>query len=76
MPADAGYRLSLEKMARERLALLQGPDEQLELERKLKVQLEELVEELNDELSLLPSFLALKPWEGQEGAAVQIEFKQ
>lgn len=36
LPADVGYRRSVEKMARDRLALLNGPANLVELEKQLE----------------------------------------
>jgi hypothetical protein len=63
VPPEAAYRQALEKMMAERLQLLGDAslsDEQVE--EAMETQLEELVDEVEDELQLIPLMVEGKPW--------------
>ncbi len=73
VPPEAAYRLALEKMMAERLQLLNDEamsDEQVE--EAMETQLEELVDEVEDELALIPLMVEGKPWEVPPGHKVTI----
>lgn len=75
VPADAAYRVNIEKTAKHRLAILQESNDIADVEAKFGIgQIEEVIEIAQDELELIPHMAAWKPWEVAEGKpGVKIE---
>lgn len=68
MPADAAYRVNVEKTAQHRLSVLESTADIAKIEAKLGIgQIEEVIEIAQDELDLIPHMAEWKPWENSEG---------
>lgn len=75
LPESAAYRVNVEKVTRHRLGVVEGAADIEEIEATLGVgQIEEVIEQAQDELELIPHMAAWAPWETADGAeAVKIE---
>lgn len=75
VPADAAYRLNIEKTTQHRLAILEGSDDIADIEAKFGIgPIEEVIEIAQDELELIPHMTAWKPWEvADDKPGVKIE---
>lgn len=67
IPEDTEYRKSVEKTCEYRLNLIQKHETDEALEEEFGAQLEEMVTQSKDELSLIPKMAEWKPWEVPEG---------
>lgn len=68
VPADAAYRVNIEKTTKHRLAILEKSNDIADVEAKFGIgQIEEVIEIAQDELDLIPHMAAWKPWEVAEG---------
>lgn len=68
VPADAAYRVNIEKTLKHRLAILEESNDIADVEAKFGIgQIEEVIEIAQDELELIPHMTAWKPWEVAEG---------
>ena len=64
IPADAGYRVSVEKIYTDRLKATEAHAHVREIEAAIgEGQIEELYQVAEDELGLIPKMRAWKPWE-------------
>ncbi len=75
-PKEWAYRIALEKMIEERVALFKDEtksDEQVE--KEMEEQLEEFVENIEEEITLLPSLREGKPWDVPDNYEIPIEMK-
>jgi NADH dehydrogenase (ubiquinone) 1 alpha subcomplex subunit 5 len=67
IPADAAYRVNVEKITQHRLSIVDGSEDIADVEEKLGIgQLEEVIEIAQDELRLIPHMAEWKPWEVSE----------
>lgn len=75
VPAQAAYRVNVEKTVKHRLAILQESSDLADIEAKFGIgRIEEVIEIAQDELDLIPHMAAWKPWEVAEGKpSVKIE---
>jgi NADH dehydrogenase (ubiquinone) 1 alpha subcomplex subunit 5 len=64
LPEEAEYRRAVEKTTRHRLQIVRDEPDTGAIERKIDCgQIEELVTQAEDELSLIPKMEQWKPWE-------------
>lgn len=67
LPPDAPYRTHMAKVVSYRLDILKSSEDIFELEDKLPMgQLEEQIEDMEDELKLLPYVAELQPWKNED----------
>lgn len=77
IPADAAYRIDVEKEALHRLGAVQSDASSEEVERKIgRGQLEELITQAEGELALIPKMAEWKLWEVPDGHQVEVDIKQ
>lgn len=63
VPKEAGYRVLVEATTKDRLRIVQEGKTYEEIEEKIGTGLvEELIEQAQDELKLIPDIVAWKPW--------------
>jgi len=68
IPADAQYRVNVEKFTNYRLSICETETDPEVIERKImQGQVEELIEQAEDELNLIPLMAEWKPWVVPEG---------
>ncbi|GAQ81908.1 NADH-ubiquinone oxidoreductase 1 alpha subcomplex subunit 5 [Klebsormidium nitens] len=73
IPEQAEYRRSVERITNYRLKVCQEEEEHDRIEQRIGCgQVEELIEQANDELELIPVMVESKPWEVPEGYKVEI----
>ena len=73
IPEDAGYRKVVESTYRHRLDIIESTEDTAAIEAKIGVgQIEELVAQAKDELSLIPQMAEWKPWVMPEGHKIEI----
>ncbi|GAB9465550.1 hypothetical protein Gpo141_00002956 [Globisporangium polare] len=64
LPEDAVYRTSVERITNYRLKVVLGNEDEHVIEKEINMgQLEELIEQAEDELSVIPVYLENKLWE-------------
>ncbi|TYZ63125.1 hypothetical protein PybrP1_008208 [[Pythium] brassicae (nom. inval.)] len=64
LPEDAVYRDSVERITNYRLKVVLDNDDESAIEKEIAMgQLEELIEQAEDELSVIPVYLENKLWE-------------
>jgi len=64
VPAEAEYRTVVESFTKHRLEVVEKSDDYEVVENTLKSgQVEELIEQAKDELSLIPEIVEFKPWD-------------
>merc|ERR1712216_559311 len=63
IPASAEYRKNVEKITNYRLKVVQDKAEIDAIESVMGLQVEEMIVEAKDELTLIPQMLEWKPWE-------------
>lgn len=69
MPADAAYRVNVEKITEFRKGVVEGEVDVAEIEKRLGVgQMKEIIEQAQDELELIPHMAEWAPWKLPEGA--------
>mmetsp|Transcript_13062 Transcript_13062/g.35150 ORF Transcript_13062/g.35150 Transcript_13062/m.35150 type:complete len:96 (+) Transcript_13062:361-648(+) len=69
VPAEAKYRVNVEKTISHRMRLVEATEDLLELEEKLGLgKLEEVIEQAKDELQLVPFMTEHQPWKMQDGS--------
>lgn len=73
VPEDAGYRKAVEAAFQSRLDAVNSAAEDEEIEKQFSTQLEMMIKEVNDELSLIPVMTEWKPWVVPEGHKIKIE---
>jgi NADH dehydrogenase (ubiquinone) 1 alpha subcomplex subunit 5 len=67
-PAESAYRSTVEALTKERLAVVESKTDLLEIEEQIGAgQVEQLIQQANDELSLMPALLDAKVWEEYVG---------
>ena len=77
IPADAAYRIDVEKTALHRLAAVQSDASSEEVERVIgRGQLEELITQAESELELIPKMAEWKLWDVPAGHEIQVEVEQ
>ncbi|KND02943.1 uncharacterized protein SPPG_02022 [Spizellomyces punctatus DAOM BR117] len=70
LPAASAYRQSAEALAKHRLAVVEKHEDVSAIEQEIQAgQIEELIEQAEDELKLIPKMMDLKPWEPLEEPA-------
>lgn len=68
LPADAAYRQNVEKVTRYRLDVVSGSESISAVEGLLNVgQVQEIIEQAENELELVPHMEEWRPWEVKEG---------
>lgn len=68
LPESAAYRVNVEKITRHRLGVVEGTEDVEELENKLGLgRIEEVMEQAQDELDLIPHMARWEPWKVAEG---------
>merc|ERR1712072_21107 len=73
IPEAAQYRVSVEVMANERLAVVSKDISPEQMEEEIgQGQLEELILHAKDELSLIPKMAEWKPWDVPEGHKIKL----
>merc|ERR1711871_427165 len=65
LPADAEYRVNVEKITNYRLKVVQEKELIDDIESVMGLQVEEMIVEAEDELKLIPQMLDWKPWENK-----------
>eukprot|EP01104_Vermistella_antarctica_P001142 TRINITY_DN11200_c0_g1_i1.p1 TRINITY_DN11200_c0_g1~~TRINITY_DN11200_c0_g1_i1.p1 ORF type:complete len:137 (-),score=24.06 TRINITY_DN11200_c0_g1_i1:236-622(-) len=75
-PAEAGYRQAVEKTTTERLKVVEQEDTVEKIEAKIcpGQHIELLIEQAEDELTLMPSMLEWQPW-NYTGPAPEVIFE-
>jgi len=69
VPAEARYRINVEKTISHRMKLVEQTEDVLELEEKLGLgKIEEVIEQAKDELQLVPFMVEHAPWKGPDGS--------
>eukprot|EP00009_Paramoeba_aestuarina_P002121 CAMPEP_0201514372 /NCGR_PEP_ID=MMETSP0161_2-20130828/6231_1 /ASSEMBLY_ACC=CAM_ASM_000251 /TAXON_ID=180227 /ORGANISM="Neoparamoeba aestuarina, Strain SoJaBio B1-5/56/2" /LENGTH=135 /DNA_ID=CAMNT_0047910903 /DNA_START=46 /DNA_END=453 /DNA_ORIENTATION=+ len=75
-PEHDHYRKSVEKTTKHRLSIIETePDWRLCEEKIGRGQLEELIQDAEDELLLIPMMRKAKPWEVDENEKVQVVYR-
>ncbi|KAI9106129.1 ETC complex I subunit conserved region-domain-containing protein [Phlyctochytrium arcticum] len=70
LPSSSGYRQSVVALTKQRLAVVEGTEDVASIERELNSgQIEELIDQAEDELNLIPKMAESKPWEALEEPA-------
>ncbi|KAJ3016544.1 hypothetical protein HKX48_003986 [Thoreauomyces humboldtii] len=70
LPASSALRQSSESLARHRLAVVEKNEDVSVIEREIRAgQIEELIDQAEDELKLIPKMMKLQPWEPLEEPA-------
>ena len=73
IPETAQYRVSVETLTNERLAVISKDISPEEMEEEIGAgQLEELILQAKDELSLIPKMAEWKPWDVPEGHKIKL----
>lgn len=68
LPADATYRVNVEKITKYRLSVVQDSEDIDVIEAKLNIgQIPEIIEQAQDELDLIPHMKQWKPWQIKDG---------
>ncbi|KAL3683186.1 hypothetical protein R1sor_001208 [Riccia sorocarpa] len=77
IPESAQYRKTVEEITRHRLAICNEEDDWREIEKRVgNGQVEQLIQQAKDELTLIPKMTEWKPWEAPEGYKVQIVIEE
>ena len=72
VPAGAEYRNVIEALTKKRLAVVQGTSDLSAIEAQLGAgQVEQLIQQAQDELDLIPKMAAARVWEPYEGSPVE-----
>lgn len=71
IPEEIEYRKNVEATLQYRLSLLESEMSDEAVEDQFSLQLEEMIEECKDELSLIPKMAEWKPWEVPEGYTIE-----
>ncbi|KAL6068820.1 NADH dehydrogenase [ubiquinone] 1 alpha subcomplex subunit 5, mitochondrial [Balamuthia mandrillaris] len=73
VPEEAGYRKIVEKLFKERLQIVQENEDVEQIEEIIGLGvIEELIIEAQNELSLIPDMLKVKPWDVPENHKIPI----
>lgn len=73
MEPEAPYRIHMERIMNYRLDILRTTESVLEIESKIEDgQIEEMIEEAEDELEMLPTFIESKMWQAPKWHSVPI----
>lgn len=68
MPESAAYRVNVEKITNYRMGVVKDTEDIESIEQKLNVgQIQEIIEQAENELELIPHMADWKPWEMKEG---------
>lgn len=68
IPETATYRLNVEKITNYRMGIVNENEDITKIESTLNVgQIQEVIEQAEDELELIPHMVEWKPWEMKEG---------
>eukprot|EP00310_Coccolithus_braarudii_P024785 CAMPEP_0183356122 /NCGR_PEP_ID=MMETSP0164_2-20130417/43172_1 /TAXON_ID=221442 /ORGANISM="Coccolithus pelagicus ssp braarudi, Strain PLY182g" /LENGTH=167 /DNA_ID=CAMNT_0025529433 /DNA_START=33 /DNA_END=536 /DNA_ORIENTATION=+ len=71
-PVGSAYRSTVESLTKERLAVVEATADLALIETTIGAgQVEQLLQQANDELALLPSLLEAKVWEAYEGPGAE-----
>lgn len=72
VPAGAEYRKTVEGMTKERLAVVEGTDDLLAIEKAVGCgQVEQLIQQAQDELSLIPKLVAARAFDPYAGTPAE-----
>jgi len=72
VPKDAEYRKVVEELTKSRLSVVQGTDDLLAIEKAVGCgQAEELIQQAEDELSLIPRLIAASAFEPYDGSPAE-----
>lgn len=75
VPADAAYRVNVEKITHYRMQVVSASEDVDAIESALDVgQMPEIIEQAQDELDLIPYMLEWKPWQttGSKPAVIEV----
>lgn len=76
LPEDAAYRVNAEKITNYRLGVVSENEDMEKIESTLNIgQVQEIIEQAENELELIPHMADWKPWEMQDGkkpAVIQV----
>lgn len=68
IPETATYRVNVEKITNYRMGIVKENEDIAKIENALSVgQIQEVIEQAEDELELIPHMVEWKPWEMKEG---------
>lgn len=68
IPDTATYKKNVENITNYRLGVVQETEDTVKIEKVLNLgQIQEVIEQAEDELELIPRMIAWKPWEVQDG---------
>ncbi|BBN17630.1 NADH dehydrogenase (ubiquinone) 1 alpha subcomplex subunit 5 [Marchantia polymorpha subsp. ruderalis] len=77
IPESAQYRKTVEEITQHRLAICNEEEDWKEIEKRVgNGQVEQLIQQAKDELTLIPKMAEWKPWEAPEGYKVQIMIEE
>ncbi|KAI9591293.1 ETC complex I subunit conserved region-domain-containing protein [Syncephalis fuscata] len=77
IPSSAVYRQATEALTKQRLNVIERVESVEEIERTLDAgQIEEVIEQAEDELNLIPKMIEWKAWESLEVPAPEGQWKQ
>lgn len=77
VPEDAQYRKNVERMTRDRLAVVVDTEDVEAIEEKIGFgQVEELHEQAVRELNLIPKMIEWRAWELPEGKEIEVTIKE
>jgi len=80
VPASSSYRIAVEGMTKERLAVIEGSDDLAAIEATIGCgQVEQLIEQAEDELALIPTLIAARafdPYDGSPAEDVLVDLKR
>ena len=72
VPAGAEYRNVVEALTKKRLAVVQGSSDLAAIEAQIGAgQVEQLIQQAQDELDLIPKMAAARVWEPYQGSPVE-----
>lgn len=70
LPEDAAYRRNVTAIAEYRMGVVESTTDIEDIEKQLGVgQIEEVIEQANDELELIPYMAKWQPWATEAGAS-------
>lgn len=73
VPEGVFYRTSIERQTHHRLKILQETEDVFEIEEKINSgQVEELIQDAENELSLIPDYVKFRPWDVPEDHVIPL----